>query len=238
MRPVGSDRLAYQGPLQKTTSVLLPPRCMENAWNIYSTTWSSGNSSKNPDRRTGNRSETPPLSMIHHVGKRSKTTEWIIITWPISVISDHVNATIGTLWRVFWMYFNCARLLQSIPDTIGRGGRKPEVVFLRGSPCVQRVSWVDSDSLRLAQSNIGIPIWRQQTGSSYVVHNSSRRLDFSIDSDCPRFTLWISQNPGWAIIAEVTTIAHNSVIYWPISKRSIVSRSADGPLSYSKMAAS
>jgi len=33
-------------------------------------------------------------------------------------------------------------------NTIIRGGNKPEVVFPRGFPRVQRVSWVDSDGLR------------------------------------------------------------------------------------------
>jgi len=43
-------------------------------WESASPTWKSRNSSKNSDRRTGNRSETPPLVMIHHVGKQLKTT--------------------------------------------------------------------------------------------------------------------------------------------------------------------
>jgi len=37
------------------------------------------------------------------------------------------------------MDFDCVKLLHSIPDNILRGGSKLEVVFLCGSPCVQRV---------------------------------------------------------------------------------------------------
>jgi len=159
-------------------------------------------------------------------------------TWPITVISDHVNATIETFKRVFCTYSNYGRLLQSIADTNICGSSKPEVVFPRCSPCVRHVLWVDSDSLRLTQSNTG----SFQDGSSKpevvtLCTIVSRRLDISIDSDCPRHVQYGSvKKPGWAIIAEVTKIAHISVVYWPISKRSTVPRRAGGPLASSKMA--
>jgi len=61
------------------------------------------------------------------------------------------------------------------------------VVFPQGSPCVRHVSWVDSNSLRLVQL---ITDRFQDGGSKPEVVKPctilSQRLDFSIDSDCPR----------------------------------------------------
>jgi len=69
--------------------------------------------------------------------------------------------------------------------------------------------------------------WRQQT-VSILCTIVSRRLDFSILSDWPRHRIQCGsvKKPGWAIITEVTKIAHISVIFWQISKRSTVLRRA------------
>jgi len=161
--------------------------------------------------------------------------DWTNITWPISVI--HVNATIQTPWRVFWTYSNCARLLQSIPDTVSRSGRKPEVFFAlfpMCSSCFPGGFW---------QSETGLvdysqcPIWRQQTGNSYAVYKCKLETWFFYWYLLPRHVQCGSvKKLGWAIIVEITKITHISVVYWPISKRSTVPRPASGPLAYSKMA--
>jgi len=70
--PVSSDRLHTRDRFGKP----LPVCCRHGGklLEFSSPTGNSRNTSKNPDQRTANRSEIPSLVMIHHVGKRSKTT--------------------------------------------------------------------------------------------------------------------------------------------------------------------
>jgi len=96
-------QLDTTGSIRKTTSALLTPRCKRlKATSLMS---NSQNSPMNPDRHTGNRSETPPLAMSHQFGKRSKT---IGQTSPDPVVLRMImhNVTVETLWCIFRLHYN------------------------------------------------------------------------------------------------------------------------------------
>jgi len=187
--PVGSDRLAHQGPLRKTTSGLLPPQW--KTLGIYYPNVEQLQYIDRPQTRPKHRELLWNTSTCYDPPRLQKVeNDSTNITWPICVISDYVNATIDTLWRDLGTYSNCARLLQSIPDTNISDGSKPEVVFQRGLPCVRRVSWVDSDSLRLAQS---ITVSFQDGGSKSEEVTLCTIVSFRLPQTC---TMWISQKTG------------------------------------------
>ena len=165
----------------------------------------------------------------HHLlwAKRSKTTA----PRPSSVIFDHVNATVETLWRVFSKGSSCMKLLQLIPDEILRGGSKRKLFSPGKFPRVRGIFWVDSDRLWLTQL-ITVSF---QDGSSkpevvMLCTIVRQRLDFSIDLDYSRHVQCGSVKKPWrAITAEVMRIDQL------ILKRSIVLRPASGPLAFFKM---
>jgi len=173
--PFGTNRVHFRKPL--------PVCCHHGGKRLESTSpmWNSRNTSKNPDRRTGNRSKIPRLIMIYNW--QTVENDRTNITRPISVIIDHVSGHIESLWRVLWKYSNCARLLQLIPDTIICGGSKLEVVFPRGSPPCFLVGFWLSETGPVDYSQF--PRLRQQTEVDTLRTFVSRRLDFLIDSDWP-----------------------------------------------------
>jgi len=74
--PSRSDRLAHQGPLHCRSAAAT----VKNILKFTSPMWNSRNSSKNNDRRTGHRSETPPL---YPPRWQKVENDWTNITWPI-----------------------------------------------------------------------------------------------------------------------------------------------------------
>jgi len=72
--------------------------------------------------RNGTSSYEPPLCQLVE-------NDWTNITRNNSVTSDRGNATLNVRLRVYLIGFDCASLLQLVPDNIPCGGSKPEVVF-------------------------------------------------------------------------------------------------------------
>jgi len=121
-RPFGTPGTAPEKHFRTAATV-------ENAWNLLAQRGTIAVHRKTQTDAQGTALKYHHLLWSTTMATRSKTTN---ITWPSSEISNYVNATIET-WRVWWTFSNCAKLLQSIPDKIIRGGSKPEVVFPRGS---------------------------------------------------------------------------------------------------------
>jgi len=76
-------------------------------------------------------------------------------------------------------------LLRSIPDKIFYGGSKLEVVYLRVYPYIPCVFWVDSDSLVQLITN-GIQDGGYKLAVVKLCTYVRWRVDFTMDSDCPR----------------------------------------------------
>jgi len=151
-----------------------------NAWNLLAPHWKTRTDAPG-------HSERPPPPRWQTV-----ENDWTNITWPISVLCDHINATIETLWRVFWMYSNCARLLQSIPDTIICGGSRScfSALFPMFPTCFL-CGFRQSETGQIDYSQF--PRWRQQAGSSYAVHNCTSETWFFDRFRLPQTcTMWIS----------------------------------------------